>query len=242
MNDGFSNSPLFESLGIWLLEQGLREASVADIVQGVGRRLVTGGIPLYRLSVGGLILHPVFGAMDVVWDADNDRVRSEMAPREIMTSEEFQNTPFFRMAADKILFLRQRLDEGPAEREYPIFDRLRASDVTDYLAFFRSYGRTKEVKWANLPPGLEGVIGSFSTRRIGGFANLEIEYLKALSLPFSVAIKSTTTYELANALLDTYLASPARAPVPKDAETEQMRSWLVGSGRSRPPTENQFPS
>jgi hypothetical protein len=60
-------------------------------------------------------------------------------------------------------------------------------------------------KWTDLPPGMEGILGSFSTRRIGGFTNLEIEYLKALSAPLSLAIKSMTLYELANALLDTYL-------------------------------------
>ena len=49
MNDGFSHSPLFESVGAWLLDQGLREAAVGEIVQGTGRRLVAGGIPLYRL-------------------------------------------------------------------------------------------------------------------------------------------------------------------------------------------------
>ena len=32
MKDGFSQSPLFESVGAWLLDQGLREASVGDIV------------------------------------------------------------------------------------------------------------------------------------------------------------------------------------------------------------------
>ena len=205
MKEGFSQSPLFESVGTWLLDQGLREATVGDIVQGTGRRLVAGGLPLYRLGIGGMILHPIFGAIDVVWDADNDRVRAERAPREITTSAEFQNAPFFRMAADKIPFMRQRLDQGPAEGEYPIFARLRASEVTDYLAFFQSYGRTDAVKWADLPAGMEGILGSFSTRRVGGFADFEIAYLKALSAPLSLAIKSMTSYELANALLDTYL-------------------------------------
>lgn len=200
-----SQSPLFESIGAWLLEQGLREASVSDIVKGVGRRLLEGGIPLYRLSIGGMILHPIFGATDVVWEADNDTVRAERVSREIMTSEGFQNAPFFRMAADKIPFLRQRLDHDAEEGEYPIFARLRASAATDYLAFFHSYGRTDAVKWADLPPGMEGILGSYSTRRIGGFTNHEIDYLKALSAPLSLALKSMTSYELANALLDTYL-------------------------------------
>lgn len=205
MNDGLSTSPLFEGLGTWLMTQGLREASITDLVQNAGRRLVAGGIPIYRLSVGGMVLHPVFGALDVIWDADSDQVRNELMPRELTTSEEFQNAPFFHMATNRIPFMHQPLYESPAEREYPIYNRLRANGVTDYFAFFQSYGRTEEVKWADLPPGLEGVLGSFSTRRIGGFAELEIEYLKALSLPLSLSVKSTTTYDLANALLDAYL-------------------------------------
>lgn len=205
MDDGFSKSPLFESLGVWLMDQGLRETSVGDIVQGAGRRLLAGGIPLNRLSVGAMFLNPVFGAMDVVWDADADRITSRMAPRELITTEEFQNAPFFRMAADKVPFLRQRLDEGAAEPEYPIYDQLRANEVTDYFAFCQSYGRTDHVKWADLPPGMEGILGSFSTRRIGGLADTEIECLKALSLPFSLAIKSAMTQELSKALLDAYL-------------------------------------
>ncbi len=205
MTDGFSSSPLFGGLATWLLDQGQREATVTDIVQGMGRRLLGGGVPISRLSVGGMMLHPVFGAMDVVWEADNDQIRHGLVPREAITSEEFRNAPFFHMAADKVPFLRQRLDQGPAEREYPIFDRLRASGFTDYFAFYRSYGRTKEVKWADLPPGMEGTLGSYSTRRIGGFEDHEIENLKALTLPLALAIKSTTTYDLANALLDAYL-------------------------------------
>ena len=72
---------------------------------------------------------------------------------------------------------------GPVEPEFPIFDRLRADGVTDYLLFFQSYGRTDEVLWADLPAGMEGVLLSLATHRIGGFAELEISYLKALMRP-----------------------------------------------------------
>ncbi|MGE0255406.1 MAG: adenylate/guanylate cyclase domain-containing protein [Alphaproteobacteria bacterium] len=204
MPHALDGSPLLEGIGAWLLQQGMREASVTDVAQGVGRRLLAGGVPLYRVSIGGMVLHPVFGAMNVAWDADTDHAQSAMVPREEMTSDEFRNAPFYRLLSEQIEFYRQRLDE-PAERDFPLFERLRAQRVTDYFAFFRSYGRTDEVKWADLPPGVEGVLGSFSTRRIGGFTDFEIDYLKALSLPMALAVKSTTTYQLASALLDAYL-------------------------------------
>ena len=204
---GLAGSPLFEGIGAWLIDEGQRGMPVDEIVAGTGRRLVAGGIPICRLAIGGMVLHPVFGGMDVVWDAESDRVRNEMVPREFLATPEFQNAPFFYLACQNSPFLRAKLDQGLPEPEpdFAIYHRLRATGVTDYLAFFRSYGRTEAVKWAELPAGIEGVQGSFATRRIGGFADLEIEYLRALTGPLALAVKSATTYDLANALLDAYL-------------------------------------
>ncbi len=198
-------SPLFDGLAVWLQNQGLCDVEMTDIVREFGHRLVAGGISLYRVSIGGVMLHPVFGAHDIVWDAQHDTIRSQLVPRSAVTTPEFQNAPFFHLAADGIPFLRCRLDQGPLEREFPIFETLRAAGVTDYLCFFKSYGRTGEVLWADLPPGLEGALGSFATRRLDGFTDDEIAYLKALTTPLALTIKSSTTYGLAKALLETFL-------------------------------------
>ena len=205
MNDTPQFSPLFDGLAQWTLQQGLHETTVSDLVQGFGRRLVAGGVPVSRISIGGMILHPVFGATDIVWEADHDQVAFNRVPRGALTTPEFQNAPFFHMAANGILFERYLIEQRELEKEYPIFDRLRATGTTDYFAFFQSYGNTEDLLWADLPPGMAGVLGAFSTRRAGGFAELEIEYLKAMSVPLAMAIKETTTYDLSKALLDTYL-------------------------------------
>jgi adenylate cyclase len=94
-SEPFSVSPMFDRLGIWLMEQGLREADVDEVVQGFGQRLVTAGVPLYRLSLGGILLHPVFGALDVVWDADKDTLVSQQMPRDLVATEDFRDSPFF---------------------------------------------------------------------------------------------------------------------------------------------------
>ncbi len=205
MDDTPPFSPLFDGLAQWTLQQGLHETTVSDLVQGFGRRLVAGGVPVSRISVGGMMLHPVFGAVDVVWEADHDQVSVSRVARRILTTPEFQNTPFFQMASHGIPFQRHSLEEPQPDQNFPLFDRLRAAGLTDYFAFFQSYGNTEEMLWADLPPGMAGVLGAFSTRRAGGFADLEIEYLKAMSLPLAMAVKATTTYDLSKALLDTYL-------------------------------------
>jgi len=205
MNEPFSISPMFDNLGTWLIDQGLREAAVEDVVQGFGRGLVEAGVSVYRISLGGLLLHPVFGALDVVWNARDDTINSQMMPRSVVTTEGFQEAPFFWTISNHNPFHRFPIGDGPVTPEFPIFEHLRNDGVTDYLLFFESYHRTADAMWADLPDGMEGVILSISTCRKGGFAELEIAYLKAMMRPLALTIKSSTTHQLARALLDTYL-------------------------------------
>ena len=86
---------MFDSLGNWLTEQGIREASVEEVVQGFGRGLVDAGVSVNQVCLGALLLRPVFGALDVVWKDKDDTISSQMMPRSVVTTEEFQNSPFF---------------------------------------------------------------------------------------------------------------------------------------------------
>ena len=99
-------SPMFDDLGVWLMEQGLRETSVEDLVQGFGRRLTAAGVAVQRVNLGGLMLHPIFGALNVAWESRNDTVVSNMVPRTGLISEEFRDAPFFRAATKQIAFER----------------------------------------------------------------------------------------------------------------------------------------
>lgn len=198
-------SPLFDGIAGWLLEQGLSESSIEDIVQGLGQRLLAGGIPMYRLSVGSMLLHPVFVAMDVAWRAETGQVVSEMMPRKGLLTQAFQNTPFFVAARDGVGFSRFRL-EDPAETSFPMFERMREEGVTEYAVFARPYEGSKH-SWKDLPAGMNGAVGAFSTRRLGGFTDLEAAYLESLASVFGLVIKVKTTRLLANTLMDAYLGA-----------------------------------
>lgn len=218
-------SPLFDGVATWLLEQGLNDAGLTKITQGLGQRLVAGGVPLHRISIGGMLLHPTFGALDVVWEAPLDQVRSTMATRAEIYTSEFQNSPFFHAASEGIPFLRFPLEQSGLEREFPIFEQLRATGVTDYIVFYRTYGRRDLELWSGLPQGMEGALGSFSTRRIGGFTDMEVDYLRALTTPLGLIIKAKTGLELAKTLLDTYLGKYTGG---------QVLNGLVERGSGRP--------
>ena len=206
------------------MAKGLQEEPLETIVQDLGRRLVAGGLPLHRISIGSMLLHPVFGALDIVWAAPTDQVISQMAPRSLLAAPEFQNAPFFVAAREGIEF--QRFDLArPTEPEYPILTRLRAEGVTEYIAFYRTYGRRDLKLWTGLPSGMEGAVGSFATRRFGGFVDTEVDSLQALVTPLALIIKTKTSQALAKTLLDTYLGRYSGG---------QVLNGLIARGDGRP--------
>ncbi len=111
-----SRSPLFHGICDWLLDRALREGELTDTVRDLGRKLVEGGLPIYRINVGGLLLHPVLGALDITWDSTNDTCRSQTVPRSAANSAEFQDAPFYNLIANNIPFERHRLDDPDVRR------------------------------------------------------------------------------------------------------------------------------
>jgi len=53
------------------------------LLKGFGRGLLDGGVALHSISLGGMLLHPVFGALGVVWDATDETVFSTMMPAKL---------------------------------------------------------------------------------------------------------------------------------------------------------------
>ena len=215
-----------DSITRWLLEQGYQELDLGELVRGVGQRLVVSGIPIHRINAGGMILHPIFGAIDVTWEAQTDVVRNDKFPRSGLTTPEFQNTPYFHLITDNIPFERYHIEADNLETSYPMFEKFREQGVTDYLVAFHGYGLDGRTLWADLPNVSRGVASSFSTRRIGGFESHEIEYLRSLSLPLSFCIKEAMARELSQTVLDTYLGSYSGSQV-LDGRVERGDGKLI---------------
>ena len=198
---------LYDGLTGWLLKQGYQKLDLAELIRGMGQRLVAGGYPIHRIAIGGMILHPVFGALDVTWEAQSDTVRNDKMPRSGFTLAEFQNAPFFYSSVNQLPFERYHIEGGDLEREFPIFNKFRTQGVTDYIVAFHPYGLDGKILWADLPSVTRGVVISFSTRRIGGFDPYQIEYLRALTQPIFFCVKANMIRDLGQTVLDTYLGS-----------------------------------
>ena len=208
-----SNSELFSGISSWLLERALTDADLDETVAGLGRSLVRGGVPVFRINFGSLLFHPVLGALDITWDALSDTCRSQAVPRGAAKTPEFQNAPFFQMMKYNVPFERHRLVDPKVRAKYPMFETQGGMGITDYVALFASYERKTPITWVDLPAGGEGALASFSTKRSSGFTTAEVEDLKSLSVPFALAMKAASERSLAKTLLETYLGRTSGARV-----------------------------
>jgi adenylate cyclase len=196
---------MLQELSTWLMEQGVHETPIREVVTGFCERLRARGVPLDRFSFGGMILHPVFGANQIIWEPDEGVIEDSMMPRKVLTQPAAQDSPYFWVSSENVPFQHFPLERDGALR-FPQLERYREEGLTDYLVAFRSYesGRSP---WAELPTTLEGVVTSFATRKPGGFTSEQRDLIEALTLPLSLAIKVANTKQLAVTVLDTYLGS-----------------------------------
>ncbi|MGF9764397.1 adenylate/guanylate cyclase domain-containing protein [Microvirga sp. 0TCS3.31] len=196
------------SLTAWLHQQALRGASVEAILEGLCGQALALGLDLDRAVVAYLVFHPQFDGMTFTWTRETGWVERQAA-----TQPDIRRlpSPFLHMQTTGTEELRYRLDDPEESLPFPLLGHLRGLGFTDYLAFFQPFGTSADpTLWPDMPAGTvmrAGVTGSFSTAHRDGFAERELEVLRALVLPFAVAVKAAATFEMAEILLGTYLGA-----------------------------------
>ncbi|WP_201863396.1 adenylate/guanylate cyclase domain-containing protein [Microvirga soli] len=196
------------SLAAWLHQQALTGATAETILEGLCGQALALGLDLDRAVVAYLVLHPQFDGMTFTWTRETGR-----AERQAATQPDIRRlpSPFLHMQTTGTEELRYQLNDGGEPLPFPLLSHLRSLGFTDYLAFFQPSGSSADpTLWPDLAPGTvmrAGVTGSFSTARRDGFTECELEVLRALVLPFAVAVKAAATVDMAEILLGTYLGA-----------------------------------
>jgi adenylate cyclase len=178
------------------------------ILEGLCGQALAMGLDLDRAVVAYLVFHPQFDGMTFTWTRDTGQ-----AKRQAATQPDIRRlpSPFLHMQTTGTEELRYRLNDRGEPLPFPLLGHLRSLGFTDYFAFFQPFGTSADpTLWPDMPPGTvmhAGVTGSFSTSRSGGFTERELDILRALVLPFAVAVKAAATFEMAEVLLGTYLGA-----------------------------------
>ncbi|NNE23129.1 MAG: adenylate/guanylate cyclase domain-containing protein [Rhizobiales bacterium] len=200
MNEAISttSSILIDKLADWLMTQALENATLEEIVAGCCERLSASGLPLARGHLSFSMLHPLYRAMGFTWrrgkgiEVEGYRHVSEG------DTDQFVKSPYYYLLTNNLDHLRCHL-ESAQRLEFPIHEDLKAEGLSDYLAFISPFHKDQP----------QGMIGSWSTDRAGGFRESEISALLRIQMRLAVACKTAVQGSLARNMLETYLGGDA---------------------------------
>ncbi len=161
------------------------------------------GLPLSRATVGALLIHPLLDATLVIWRPDRGAYLDD-TPRPLVRGQEaWRNSPFHMLEQADRRELRCRLERGEGMGEFAVLGELAAEGATDYLVL-----RTRLAPGVTLGDGTS-IFSSWITDRPGGFAEAELDRIRAIEPLLAVVIAAALGTATAGTLLATYLGADA---------------------------------
>lgn len=204
-------------LAEWLVEAGLGNLPLEELIDGFARRLNQSGVAAARLFVGMNTLHPLVRAHSVIWDratgpATHFEFQHAQADAPILVQ-----SPFVAMLREGVDERRLDLALPAVEGEVPLFAELREAGMTDWLGRIFPFGelgfQVQELTLPNASGRHLGLACSISTDRPGGFAASDIGTLATVLPLFALAVKATTLRTISQGLLAAYLGTDPAARV-----------------------------
>jgi len=204
-------------LHVWAVGEGLRGADAEALFDGLCRRLVSAGVPLWRAFAGMRTLHPQWAGYGYMWWRDLNAIQPRQFERGDQYEQFILDSPLGHLirlaearaaagsvdAAEPWLHLRRRLRGPEAELDFPLLQELADAGASDYFAEIVRFG-------ANADPSRGTGIGyTFTTDRPDGFPDDDLLLLKAVLPVVSLAIMTDAGYTIASGLLGAYLGADA---------------------------------
>ena len=199
-------SALAATAADWLVESGLGGSDVPELVAGLCRHLNAGGFAIDRSGCAILTLHPQNVSQEVTWRSDDDSATTTYYTPKLMQDPDNRGGPYSQLALSRVSYKRFFLDRTRAAEDMPLLARLRTEGYTEYFGFFHATGGAAAITPFARQVGLAPcVVGSFATRRPGGFGEAEVACLKPVSKTLALAAKARTNFETGARLLDIYV-------------------------------------
>lgn len=195
---------LFDTISAWLLDQAFSDDGIEQTLRGMCNRLVDGGIPLARVSVGRTILHPVIGLKDMNWDRETDEIDSSNMSRSVIRKLQNVNAPFAAMSRGTVDKINADLTDPEQVAQYPLFADLAERGITGYFADSRVYGTGQDI-FKDLAENFRGGSVSFATKRFSGFSASDLEGLERLITPLCICLRIADDRFVATEILETYM-------------------------------------
>lgn len=175
----------------WIIESGSLYPDVGEFIGALGEKMIEVGLPVYRVSSGIPILHPLIRAESALW-IEGEGVSWRQYPLALAEDTMFTNSPLYPVF-EKGETTRVRITPEPQDGEFGIVADLRAEGATDYIAFpLRFSDQTNKSL-------------TVATRRPGGLSEQDIAILEYILRPIALVFEIHTQRRSAETLLGTYV-------------------------------------
>ena len=180
-----------EEITAWLAREGRFVAPLERFVAALGERLVSAGVPAWRIRFGLRTLHPQVRAIGAVWTRGRGAQMSRRM-HGIEHSDDYLGSPI-QHVLETGTAMRCRLTELDPDRDHPVLRTIAAQGGVDYLALPLRFS--------------DGVANAFIvvTDRAQGFSQADVTGLETLADHLSPILEVFSTRYLARSLLDTYV-------------------------------------
>jgi len=188
------NAADLQKLSDWLIDGARSAGGSPQMMAEICERLVSAGLPLWRVGVFVRTLHPDLLGLNFIWRPGAEVVTGS-ADHSFVDSPDYKNSPL-AIVFGEVREVRYRLDD-PETKRFPFFDDMRAEGVTDYIALplLTTSGYTHASSW--------------TTRHPGGFSDEQLNALRSLIPPLTRLVEITNLRRTAALLLDTYVGNRA---------------------------------
>ncbi len=184
----------------WIAGQGIQGSSLRALLDGLSRRLVEGGMQLWRSYLAMPTVNPLFRVASCTWRRGSEAVFEPISHEQSPTV--FGESPFGLMLKEGQERRRWRLEAPGGDEGFAILAGFKQAGATDHFAGLFSF-RNEDA------PSLQGLVISFTTDRPGGFTDDELAVLQSISPLVALAAYRIALLDLAATMLDTYVGLSA---------------------------------
>jgi adenylate cyclase len=182
----------FQEIADWLLATAAEHTDLRTVTDKIVTRLCAAGMPIHRINLGVLALHPEMAGYAVLWDESMSEAVEFPIRREDMLQSTYLDSPI-RLLVES----REAVDydlEAPSDTlEFPVLREFKNAGYTRYVGFPLAYG--------------EGHVAVFTccTKRPGGFTAEHTAGIQKIFPVLRLILSVVETRRLAKTVLRTYL-------------------------------------
>ncbi len=181
----------------WLLTEGRALPDAGAVLEGLARRLVAAGVPVWRMTLHLPQLHPVLTGASYEWRSDIGHATERQLARHMLSSIFYYNSPVALMHRTG-LPVRRCLAGPGAEIDFPLLEELSGLGGTEYLLFPLPLSKIRL-------PGF-----SLTTRDPAGFAPAHVALAERLVPALAALVEIRVVRLTTMGLLDVYVGPEAR--------------------------------